>query len=109
DGLDLFDDVSSDDRRRPARTGRRGPVRRRRRGLTWSIVLVLVLVIGGGVYFGLRQFTGFGSYPDYTGAGDTDVVFQVNPGDSTTAIGDNLTTASIVKSTKAFVQAAANN
>ncbi len=109
DGLDLFDDVSSDDRRRSARTGRRRPVRRRRRGLTWSIVLVLVLVIGGGVYYGLRQFAGFGSYPDYTGAGDTDVVFQVNPGDSTTAIGGNLTTASIVKSAKAFVSAAANN
>ena len=110
DGLGLFDDVDSDDRRRPARASRRRlPPRRRRRGLTWSIVLVLVVVIGGGAYYGFRQFTGLGSYPDYTGAGDQDVVFQVNPGDTTTGIGDNLTHASIVKSTKAFVRAAANN
>ncbi|HEY3609154.1 MAG TPA: endolytic transglycosylase MltG [Pseudonocardiaceae bacterium] len=109
DGLDLFDDVDSDDRRRSGRADRRRPRRRRRRGITWSIVLVLVVVIGGGAYLGVRQFAGLGSYPDYSGNGDQDVVFQVNPGDSTTAIGDNLTTASIVKSAKAFVKAAANN
>jgi len=109
DGLGLFDDVDSDDRRRPARVDRRRPRRRRRRGITWTIVLVLVVVIGGGAYLGVRQFAGIGSYPDYTGAGDRDVVFQVNPGDTTTGIGDNMVQASIVQSTKAFVRAAANN
>lgn len=109
DGLDLFDDVDSDDRRRPARADRRRPRRRRRRGITWTIVLVLVLVIGGGAYLGVRQFAGFGSYPDYPGNGGRDVVFQVNPGDTTTGIGDNMVHASIVQSSKAFVRAAANN
>jgi UPF0755 protein len=109
DGLGLFDDVDSDDRRRPVRTDRRRPRRRRRRGITWTIVLVLVVVIGAGAYLGVRQFAGIGSYPDYTGSGDRDVVFQVNPGDTTTGIGDNMVRASIVQSSKAFVRAAANN
>jgi len=114
DGLDLFDEVSEDDsgaRRRSTRSSRpaRRSRRRRRRGVTWSVVLVLVLVIAGGVYYGLRQFAGFGSYPDYTGSGDRDVVFGVNQGDSTTTIGDNMVTANIVKSAKAFVKAADNN
>jgi UPF0755 protein len=112
DGLELFDEVSEDDaapRRRPGRSGR--PRRRRRRGVVWSIVLVLVLVIGAGAYFGVRQFLGigFGSYADYTGGGDRDTVFQVNEGDSTTTIGNNMAQANIVKSASAFVHAAANN
>lgn len=113
DGLDLFDEVSEDGsgaRRRPPRgTAAERPRRRRRRGLTWSIVLVLALVIAGGAYFGLKQFAGFGSYPDYTGSGDRDVVFQVNQGDTTTNIADNMVTAGIVQSGKAFVKAAGNN
>ena len=112
DGLDLFDEVSEDDsgsRRRPARRIADRPRRRRRRGITWTIVAVLVLIIAGGAYYGLVQFAGFGSYPDYAGNGDKDVVFQVNQGDTTTNIADNMVTANIVKSGKAFVKAADNN
>jgi peptidoglycan lytic transglycosylase G len=111
DDLDLFDDVSEDDRgsrRRPSRPVSR-PRRRRRRGVTWSIVMVLVLLIAGGAYYGLRQFSGFGSYPDYTGSGDKNVVFQVNEGDTTTNIADHMVTANIVKSAKAFIKAADDN
>ena len=109
DDLDLFDEVSEGEaapRRRPGR-----PRRRRRRGVVWSIVLVLVLVIGGGAYLGVRQFLGigFGSYPDYTGSGDRDVVFGVNEGDTTTTIGNNMAQANIVKSATAFVRAATNS
>lgn len=127
DGIELFDDLSEDDAweddgRRPARgrdTGRRGgggsrgrkPVRRRRRrrGLTWGIVLALVVVIIGGAYFGFRQLVGFGVYPDYTGSGDTNVVFEVNSGDSARDIGDNMEKVGIVKSANAFVKAAKDN
>ncbi|HEX4704822.1 MAG TPA: endolytic transglycosylase MltG [Pseudonocardiaceae bacterium] len=109
DGLDLFDNVSENDhgsRRRPSR-GRQAPVRRRkRRGLKWTIVLVLVLVIAGGAYFGIRQFAGFGIYPDYSGSGDKSVVFQVNSGDTATDIGNNMLRAGVVKSTAAFVKVA---
>ncbi|HEX4724833.1 MAG TPA: endolytic transglycosylase MltG [Pseudonocardiaceae bacterium] len=111
DGLDLFDDVSEDGSGARRRSGRPvgRPRRRRRRGVTWSIVLVLVLVIAGGAYLGLRQFAGFGSYPDYPGSGDKSIVFQVNEGDTTTNIADNMVTANIVQSAKAFLKAADGN
>jgi UPF0755 protein len=110
DGLELFDDLSEDDHRSSGRRGRtRRPRKRRRRGLTWSIVLVLVLVIAGGAYLGVRQFTGIGVYPDYVGSGDRDVVFQVNAGDTTRDIGDDMQQAGIVKSSSAFVKAGENS
>jgi UPF0755 protein len=133
DGIELFDDLSEDDaweddsraRGRGRDTGGRGggsrsggggrgrrPAprrRRRRRGLTWSIVLVLVVVIAGGAYFGFRQLIGFGVYPDYTGSGDSNVVFEVNSGDSARDIGDNMQQVGIVKSANAFVKAGKDN
>jgi UPF0755 protein len=112
DGLDLFDNVSENDhgaRRRPSR-GRPAPVRRRkRRGLKWTVVVVLVLLIAGGAYFGVRQFLGFGVYPDYAGSGDRSVVFEVNSGDTATDIGNNMLNASIVKSSEAFIKVAKGN
>ena len=107
DGLELFDDVSSDDGYPSGRRGR--PRRRKRTGLKWGIVGVLVLVIAVGAYLGVKQFSGIGSYPDYVGAGTTDVVFEVNPGDTTSAIGDDMEQAGIVKSSGAFVRASENN
>lgn len=120
DGLELFDDISEDDRggrrdrrqrddrRRPG--GRRTPPpKRKRRGLRWGIVLVLVVLIAGGAYLGYKQLTGIGAAPDYAGSGDGDVVFQVNPGDTVRAIGDDMVQAGIVKSASAFVRAGADN
>jgi UPF0755 protein len=139
DGIELFDDLSEDDyeddrrprggrsggggrggstrggstrgggpRGRGTKGGRRGG-RRRRRKLTWGIVLVLVLVIVGGAYFGFRQLVGFGVYPDYVGSGDSNVVFEVNSGDSARDIGDNMQQADVVKSSNAFVKASKDN
>ena len=121
DGLELFDDISEDDRggrgdrrqrddrRRRSGGGHKPPPRRKRRGLKWGIVLVLVVLIAGGAYLGYKQLTGIGAAPDYAGSGDGDVVFQVNPGDTVRAIGDDMTQAGIVKSASAFVRAGANN
>lgn len=115
DGLELFDDLDEDDRddrrhdrRRPSR-GRPQPRRKKRRGLTWSIVVAAVVVIAGGAYLGYKELVGIGSHPDYTGSGTTDVVFEVNPGDTVTQIGDDLQQAGIVESTGAFVAASKNN
>jgi UPF0755 protein len=112
DGLELFDDLSEDDHRESRRGARRGrPPRRRtkRTGLKWSIVAALVLVIAVGAYLGVKQFTGIGVYPDYVGSGTRDVVFQVNPGDTTSDIGDDMKQAGIVASTGAFIKAGADN
>lgn len=107
DGLELFDDVSEDD---DAPRGRaRRPRRRTRTGLKWGIVGVLVLVIAAGAYLGVKEFSGIGHYADFTGQGTKDVVFEVNPGDTTSGIGDDMTDAGIVASAGAFVQAGANN
>jgi UPF0755 protein len=112
DGLELFDDLSEDDqhnsRNRRSRRGR-PPRRRSRRRLTWSIVLVLVLVIAGGAYLGVREFRGIGVYPDYAGPAGKQVVFQVNPGDTTRDIGDDMVQAGIVQSAGAFVKAGETN
>ena len=93
DGLELFDDLASDDdprggrgRERPSRPAPRAR-RKKRRGRKWVIFAVLVVVIAAGVYFGYKQLVGIGSHPDYTGSGTTDVVFEVNPGDTVTQIG----------------------
>jgi UPF0755 protein len=123
DGLGLFNDVSEDDhddrydrrRREGNRGGSRGgsrrppPRRKKRRGLRWGIVLVLVVLIAGGAYFGYKQLTGIGAAPDYAGSGAGDVVFQVNPGDTVRAIGDDMEQVGIVKSATAFVRAGASN
>jgi UPF0755 protein len=119
DGLELFNDVSEDDHddRRDRRYrddrarggGRRSARRRKRRGLRWAIVVVLVVLIAGGAYLGYKQLTGIGAAPDYAGSGDTQVVFQVNPGDTVRAIGDDMVTAGIVRSATAFVRAGADN
>lgn len=105
DGLELFDDVSDDDYRSAQRRTRR----RNRRRITWGIVVALVVVIAVGAYLGVREFVGIGHYPDYAGPGTTDVVFQVNPGDTTRDIGDDMRQAGIVASAGAFVQASENN
>jgi UPF0755 protein len=105
----------SDPAGRSGRSGRRTPPprgasgKKKRRGLTWSIVVVLVVLIAGGAYYGYRQLVGIGSHPDYAGPGTTDVVFQVNPGDTITQIGSDMQQAGIVASAGAFVDAGRTN
>ena len=113
DGLELFDDLAEDDERDKRRSsrGRRPPpkARKKRRGRKWAIFATLIIVIVAGAYFGYKQLAGFGSHPDFTGNGTTDTVFQVNPGDTVTQIGDNMQTAGIVESSGAFVAAGRAN
>lgn len=127
DGIDLFDDLSEDDEHFSERRGRvrnrgkgqnrdsgrhdrgRPGNKKKRSGLRWTIVLVLVLLIAGGAYLGVRQVMGIGVYPDYAGPGTTDTVFQVNPGDTARDIGNDMQQAGIVRSSNAFVKAAEAN
>lgn len=127
DGLGLFDDDVDDDveahyspappprgRASGSRTGRKRPVppprgRQKGRRVKWAVVVLLCVVAVGGSIFGVLQVLGLGYYPDYTGSGGTDVVFQVNSGDTIRDIGDNLQQAGIVASTNAFVKAAKEN
>jgi UPF0755 protein len=93
----------------PAPTAeRRGP----RPGLL-LLALVLVTVIGavlvvGGGYLVTRAFGGSGT-ADYVGNGTGLVTVQVSEGDSASAIGRTLSSAGVVKSAKAFTNAAGDD
>ncbi|MGW5054639.1 endolytic transglycosylase MltG [Actinokineospora sp. NPDC004072] len=98
DELDLFDDNS--DREQGAR-GKR---------IKLAVFGVLVvLLIGAGVWYGWRQLSGLGGYDDFAGPGETDVVIEVKAGDSTGAIAGTLVEQGVVASSRAFVAAAEDN
>ncbi|MFD2422347.1 endolytic transglycosylase MltG [Amycolatopsis pigmentata] len=82
------------------------PKRPRRRFLRWVAALAVIGLFGGGAWFGVEKVFG---YADFPGNGESDVVIQIGDGDSTGAIGGELTTAGVVASAKAFVKASKNN
>ncbi len=86
--------------------------RRRRRGLFALLSMcVLVVVVVGVVFLGSRLWHSvFGqSTTDFAGDGVADVVIEVHPGDTTTAIGQTLEDNDVVATVKGFVEAAAGN
>ncbi len=85
--------------------------RRRRRGPLG--VLIALILIGGLVigiaYGGRKVIARLGTVPDYTGTGVGSVQIQVRPGDTATDIAATLTKAGVVKSERAFRDAAKND
>ncbi len=71
------------------------------------VVLGVVFALIGVLVLGGRAVVNsvFGA-ADYAGAGTGSVVVQVRPGESATSIGSTLVDKGVVKSTKAFVNAA---
>ena len=82
--------------------------RRRGRGpIVLAIVIVLLAVVGGGGYWGIGKVRSYFGAPDYSGAGTSEIVkVKVANGDSSTAIAQTLVTDGVIKSTKAFINAA---
>lgn len=103
DELDLFSDQRTE-RRRPVRKPARKP--KKRRTALWVTMAVVLVLIGVGGYYGLRQILDIGSYDDFAGAGKEDVVVRVESGDSTGDIASTLAEAGVVASSRAFVNAA---
>lgn len=97
DGYDEYDEYDEYD-------GEDEPPRRKNKKVRWLIVIAAVVIVLGGAGFGVAQVLGFGYYPDYSGSGTSDVVFQVNAG-SVRSIGGDLASAGIVESEGAFVKA----
>jgi UPF0755 protein len=93
---------SQSDRRREdrRRTGRRRAI------VLLAAVILLGVVAGGGIAV-YRSF--FSATPDYPGPGEGDVVVQVQSGDTTRAIGQELLAKGVVASTAAFTEAAAGD
>jgi UPF0755 protein len=101
-------------RRRSQRAAEKRRKRRRRR--TWVTALILVAGLGAagaGAWLGLRPLvssimSSFGAPDDYTGSGTTPVDVQIPTGATGTRIAAILVDAGVVKSTKAFLAAAAD-
>lgn len=91
-------------------TGKRRGHRRRRKsrtGLTLTLVLVLLATLGVGGYFGYDKVKSFFVAPDYAGDGNgTKVQVEIADGSNLTDMGNALYKKDIVKSAKAFVNAA---
>jgi peptidoglycan lytic transglycosylase G len=102
-------------RRRASRVARgarrRAEQSRRRRRYAGRITAgVLVVVLVAAVFLGSRLWHAvFGAGDDYTGGGKHDIVIQIQDGDSTTAVGETLQNQQVVKTVRAFVNAAHGN
>lgn len=97
--------------RRAKRAAERGvdPAAPRRRGrslLALLLSIVLLGALGAGGWYGYGAVKSFFIAPDYAGAGTGSVQVQVNTGETATDIANTLFKAGVVKSAKAFVDAA---
>lgn len=110
DEQDLDDDDRAEPERiedeRPERQGPPPKKRKKKRALGWVAALTVLVLLAGGAYYGFNEIFG---YDDYEGAGESDVLVQVEKGDSTSAIGNRLQAAGVVASGKAFVKAGEDN
>ncbi|OBG75270.1 MULTISPECIES: endolytic transglycosylase MltG [unclassified Mycobacterium] len=97
--------------RRKSRAARRAEASRRRRRFVIRVSLaLLVVVVIAGVFAGTKLWhTVFGNGDDYRGGGKRDVVIQIEAGDSTTMVGETLQHQQVVKTVRAFVNAAHGN
>ncbi len=86
--------------------GAEKPRRKGRSLVTLIVVLVMLAAIGGVGAVGYKYVKSHFSTPDYTGNGTGTVSVIVAKGDSATQIGNTLVKAGVVKSTKAFINAA---
>ncbi|WFE34985.1 endolytic transglycosylase MltG [Micromonospora sp. WMMD975] len=115
DDLDLgFDEQERGEKGRH----RRGAVLRRQgksgggRGktlLALALALVLLGGIGGGAYYGFDRIQNYLVTPDYDGSGTGEVTVQIKQNALIADMADTLVAADVVKSTKAFIEAAEEN
>lgn len=114
-------DLEWDDEEAPPRSHRRtrhspkqqqlsdSEPRRSRRGKTWIALflsLALVAVLGGGAWYGVDRVKGFFIAPDYTSAGSGSVEIEITEGQTSSDIAQTLEDKDVVKSAKAFTNAA---
>ncbi|MEU4626002.1 endolytic transglycosylase MltG [Actinoplanes sp. NPDC023801] len=89
-----------------SRRKHRGGKGRGRSAVALVLTLLLFAVLGGGVYFGYTKVQSFFVAADYDGAGTGPVEVTIAKNSSLTEIGNALVKVDVVKSTKAFLEAA---
>lgn len=109
DELDLAFDEHADKTKPRHRRGRDGRKGSGKSGIAFVMAFVLLAVLGGGVYLGYSKVKDFFTAADYDGVGADPVEVSVPKNATITEIGNVLVDADVVKSTKAFVNAANDN
>ncbi|HTJ39708.1 MAG TPA: endolytic transglycosylase MltG [Dactylosporangium sp.] len=110
DELDLaWEEEERPRHRRRASAPARSKKKKGRGGRTFLAFFLSLLVVGGlafGVYAGIDRIKGLFSAPDYNGGGTGEVVVEVISGQLAADIANTLQEKDVVKSAKAFVEAA---
>ncbi len=112
DELDLAWEDEADKgrhRRRAAKQRANGGKKRGRGGKSFIALLISLLVLGGlafGGWYGIDKVQSFFEAPDYATGGTGEAQIEVLDGQTSTDIGQTLQKADVVKSVKAFVEAA---
>jgi UPF0755 protein len=109
DELDLAFDEHADKTKPRHRRGRDGKKSSGKSGIAFLMAFVLLAVLGGGIYLGYSKVKDFFTAADYDGQGSDPVEVSVPKNATITEIGNVLVDADVVKSTKAFVNAANEN
>ncbi len=105
---DFWNERTRDDNR-VVRTEKRKKKRKKRRGSGAAAIaslLFLFVVVGGGGYFGYTRLKDYMQPPDYEGGGSGSAMIEVKKDEYVSAIAQTLEKADVVKSAKAFVNAA---
>lgn len=108
----LFGDEheSCDEPRRHRRGARQPqPPRRGKRRLVVVLALLAAVVVGVSAWVVVPKIVSVFAVPDYSGQGNGRAVLVVAQGDTASDIADKLVKAGVVKSSKAFVNAADGN
>lgn len=77
--------------------------------LALALALILLGGIGGGAYYGFDRVQNYFVTPDYDGSGTGEAIVEIKQGALIADMADALVAADVVKSTKAFIEAAEEN
>lgn len=106
DDLGLFTDPDVEERRPAKRdNSARDKAKKRKKTILWLVVALVLSAGMGGAYYGYRELRGLGSYDDYPGGGEADVIVEVQDGDVVSKIASTLYDNGVVASARAFIEA----